>query len=178
MTIPNFLTILLRPTDWFPVHKSSSRGSNITAEIPEWSLLLKTLLISWYSSLTTVPPWLSSIFQNNNWSAAQLIHVRSTVVYSLPPISPSQPFLSGHVNARKKLRLATGIGFLFYYLLTESQIYLFCVEQVQSLEDPAAHPIVKSVEYPRCDSDMGIPAFWASPFPKPYRYRHPLLILP
>ena len=70
MTIPNFLTILLRPTDWFPVHTSSSRGSNITAEIPEWSLLLKTLLISWYSSLTTAPPWLSSIFQNNNWSAA------------------------------------------------------------------------------------------------------------
>ena len=29
-----------------------------------------------------------------------------------------------------------------------------------------------------CYSDMGIPAFWAFPFPKPEWYRHPLLILP
>lgn len=67
-----FLAFLyFTPTDWFAVHTSSSRGSNRTAEIPEWSLLLlKTLLISWYSSLATPPPWSSSIFQNNNWSAA------------------------------------------------------------------------------------------------------------
>ena len=34
-----------------------------------------------------------------------------------------------------------------------------------------------STRLPRCHSILGIPAFWASPFPNPYRFGHPLLIL-
>lgn len=61
----NYFYFIL-PTDWFAVHTISSRGSNRTAEIPAWSRPpLKTLLISWYSSIMTFPPWSSSIFQIN-----------------------------------------------------------------------------------------------------------------
>ena len=58
-------------------------------------------------------------------------------MYSSLPVSPSQPSLSGQSLEKTEVDHRDRIPILLP--ATESQIYLFCVEQVQSVEDSAAH---------------------------------------